>query len=99
MIENRSGFSVCVRTGRETAGPSTALRSGRDDDSVGPLALIHLTAFRPFPCNRIVIPPCPGLPWNRSEAQWRDLLFLFLFSRGLYQRLSLISRVKPTVLI
>ena len=26
--------SVCVRTGRETAGPSTALRSGRDDNSV-----------------------------------------------------------------
>jgi hypothetical protein len=25
---------VCVRTGRETAGPSTALRSGRDDNSV-----------------------------------------------------------------
>jgi hypothetical protein len=24
--------SVCVRTGRETAGPSTALRSGRDDN-------------------------------------------------------------------
>jgi hypothetical protein len=22
-------------------------------------------------------PACPGLPWNRSEAKWRDLLFLF----------------------
>ena len=21
-------------------------------------------------------PACPGLPWDRSEAQWRDLLFL-----------------------
>jgi hypothetical protein len=36
---------VCVRTGRETAGPSTALRSGRDDNSVGPLAAIRLTAL------------------------------------------------------
>src|SRR6202021_828120 len=56
MIENRSGFRVCVRTGRETAGPSTALRSGRDDNSVGPLTAIRLTALGPFPCNRIVIP-------------------------------------------
>ena len=21
-------------------------------------------------------PACPGLPWDRSEAQWRDLLFI-----------------------
>src|ERR1700679_2034471 len=28
------GLEVCVETGRETAGPSTALRSGRDDNSV-----------------------------------------------------------------
>ena len=45
-----------MRTGRETADPSTALRSGRDDNSVGPLTAIRLTAFGPFPCNRIVIP-------------------------------------------
>jgi hypothetical protein len=38
-------FRVCVRTGRETAGPSTPLRFGRDDNSVGPLAAIRLTAF------------------------------------------------------
>jgi hypothetical protein len=36
-------------TGRETAGPSTTLRSGRDDNSVGPLAASG-------PCNKIVIP-------------------------------------------
>ncbi len=29
-----TGLRVCVRTGRETAGPSTPLRSGRDDNSV-----------------------------------------------------------------
>jgi Flp pilus assembly protein TadG len=28
------GLRGCVRTGKETAGPSTALRSGRDDNSV-----------------------------------------------------------------
>jgi hypothetical protein len=28
-------------------------------------------------------PACPGVPWNRSEAQWRDLLFLFPFSHRL----------------
>jgi hypothetical protein len=28
-------FRVCVRTGSGTAGPSTALRSGRDDKSGG----------------------------------------------------------------
>jgi hypothetical protein len=26
---------------------------------------------------QICHPACPGLPWNRSEAKWRDLLFLF----------------------
>jgi hypothetical protein len=25
----------------------------------------------PFPCH----PACPGLPWDRSEAEWRDLRF------------------------
>jgi hypothetical protein len=33
-----------VRTGIETAGPSTTLRSGRDDNSVGPLTAVRLTA-------------------------------------------------------
>ena len=28
-------FRVCVRTGGETAGPSTPLRSGRDDNGEG----------------------------------------------------------------
>jgi hypothetical protein len=46
----------CVRTRRETAGPSTTLRSGRDDNSLGLLTAIRPTAFGPFPCNRIVIP-------------------------------------------
>jgi hypothetical protein len=32
--KKRRGFRGCVRTGRETAGPSTSLRSGRDDNSV-----------------------------------------------------------------
>jgi hypothetical protein len=40
-----------------------------------------------------------NLDRKSGVAQWSDLLFLFLFSRGLYQRLSLISPVKPTVLI
>jgi hypothetical protein len=35
-IEDTSGFRGCVRIGRETAGPSTTLRSGRDDNSVVP---------------------------------------------------------------
>jgi hypothetical protein len=48
MFENTSGFTVCVRTGRETAGPSTALRSGRDDNSVGLLTSIRLTALGRF---------------------------------------------------
>ena len=30
----RAGFRGFVSTGKETAGPSTALRSGRDDNSV-----------------------------------------------------------------
>ena len=49
-------FLLCVRTERDTAGPSTALRSGRDDNSVEPLTVIRLIAFGPFPRNRIVIP-------------------------------------------
>ena len=40
-----------------------------------------------------------NLDRKSGVAQWSDLLFLFPFSRGLYQRLSLISPVKPTVLI
>ena len=42
-----------MRTGRETAGPSTTLRSGRDDNSAVPArASVRST----WPCNRIVIP-------------------------------------------
>src|SRR5271168_3237324 len=33
LLQGRGG-SVCVRTGKETAGPSTPLRSGRDDKLV-----------------------------------------------------------------
>jgi hypothetical protein len=39
------GFRVCVRTGTETAGPSTSLRFGRDDNSVGLLRSIPLAVF------------------------------------------------------
>jgi hypothetical protein len=40
--------------------------------------LIFLAKSSTF--KRICHPACPGVPWNRSEAQWRDLLFLFPFS-------------------
>jgi hypothetical protein len=59
-----------VRTGRETAGPSTALRSGRDDNSVGSLTAIRLIAFGDISLQQNCHP-------DRSEAQWRDLRFLF----------------------
>jgi hypothetical protein len=42
------GRRRCVRTERATAGPSTSLRSGRDDNSVGLLKLIPLAAFWAF---------------------------------------------------
>jgi hypothetical protein len=55
--------------GNETAGPSTALRSGstagrdrRDDKFIAQdiaQEVIH---------KKICHPACPGLPWNRSEA-------------------------------
>ena len=38
----------------ETAGPSTALRSGRDDNSVA--AGIDMTESMSAPCNKLVIP-------------------------------------------
>jgi hypothetical protein len=44
---------VCVRAGRETAGPSTTLRSGRDDNSAVPA---RVSVRSTWPCNRIVIP-------------------------------------------
>src|SRR6202021_254189 len=42
-------------------------------------------------------PACPGLPWNRSEAQWSDLLFLSATNQSsLRAPLSpLSSRAKP----
>ena len=56
----------------------------RDNKSVGPLTAIFLTASGAFPYRRIVIPPVPRLrSWNRSVAQWRDLLFLLRFSQAL----------------
>jgi hypothetical protein len=75
--ENLPRLRVCVRTGGETAGPSTALRSGRDDNSVGPLTAIRLTAFGAISVQQNCHP-------DRSAAQWRDLRFLFRFSRRLY---------------
>src|ERR1700733_4989557 len=69
MIENRSGIRVCVRTGRETAGPSTALRSGRDDNSVGPLTAIRLTAFGAISLQQNCHPDrsVPGFPVTRHS--------------------------------
>jgi hypothetical protein len=49
--------------------------------------------------SRMKLANATNLDRKSGVAQWRDLLFLFLFSRGLSQRLSLISPVKPTVLI
>ena len=37
--------------GKETAGPSTTLRSGRDDNSVGPLTTIRLSVWT-WKCQR-----------------------------------------------
>ena len=54
---------VCCRSGG-TAGPSTSLRFGRDDNSVGELAL----SAEIFDLKRICHP-------DRSAAKWRDLLF------------------------
>jgi hypothetical protein len=45
-----------VSTGRETAGPSTTLRSGRDDNFVAPFTTVAGLGAQPFPYNRIVIP-------------------------------------------
>jgi hypothetical protein len=50
----------------ETAGPSTALRSGRDDNSVAGADTVPLHLFRPLQNCRP----------DRGEVQWRDLLFL-----------------------
>ena len=40
MIENASGFRRCVSTGKETAGPSTTLRSGTHIPSFVPEILL-----------------------------------------------------------
>jgi hypothetical protein len=69
-----------VRTGRETAGPSAPLRYGRDDNSVGLLTAIRLTAFGAFSVQQNCHP-------DRSEAERRDLLFLSRFSRSLKAQL------------
>jgi hypothetical protein len=69
-----------VRTGRGTAGPSAPLRYGRDDNSVGLLIAIRLTAFGAFSVQKNCHP-------DRSEAERRDLLFLSRFSRSLKAQL------------
>ena len=75
FLESKSvavpGFG-CLRGNwkRDTAGPSTTLRSGRDDNSAGPLTLIRLIAFGAISLQQNCHP-------DRSVAQWRDLLFLF----------------------
>ncbi len=72
--EGWPGFRVRVRTGK-TAGPSTALRSGRDDNSVRPLAALLLAVLGAISLQQNCHP-------DRSAAQWRDLRFL-RFSRRL----------------
>jgi hypothetical protein len=52
-VSKARGLRVCVRTGRETAGPSTTLRSGRDDNSV---CAQEFQREILDPRNRIVIP-------------------------------------------
>src|ERR1700677_5401372 len=59
------------RAGRETAGPSTALRSGRDDNSFTQLA----AALRWGRKSLIAQMNCHP---DRSAAQWRDLRFLLI---------------------
>jgi hypothetical protein len=63
-------FRVRVRTGRETAGPSTTLRSGRDDNSVGRLTAIRLTAFEAFSMQQNCHPDrsVPGFPASRHSS-------------------------------
>jgi hypothetical protein len=51
--------------GKGTAGPSTALRSGRDDNSVAGQVLSRLSFAAQQNCHP-----------DRSVAQWRDLRFL-----------------------
>jgi hypothetical protein len=65
-----------VRTGRDTAGPSTALRSGRDDNSVA------WKRAQKWSDEWLLIVQQNCHP-DRSAAQWRDLLSLFRFSRRL----------------
>jgi len=57
-------------------GPKAHDFSGRDDNSVGPLTFIRPTAFGTISFENNCHP-------DRSVAQWRDLRFLFQFSRKL----------------
>jgi hypothetical protein len=50
------------------------VRSGRDDNSAGPLAAFRLTAFGAISMQQNCHP-------DRSAAQWRDLLFPFPFPK------------------
>ena len=66
MVENTPGFRGCVSTRERTAGPSTALRSGRDDNSIAGVKYFTLKLVRTqHNCHP-----------DRSEAQWRDLRLL-----------------------
>jgi hypothetical protein len=56
------GHPAFENTAKETAGPSTPLRSGRDDNFV-----VEPTLVIPMNCHP-----------DRSEAEWRDLRFLSL---------------------
>jgi hypothetical protein len=68
-----AGLKSLRRTGRETAGPSTPLRSGRDDNSVAR----KWSQKRSDEWMLIVQQNCHP---DRSAAEWRDLRFLFRFS-------------------
>jgi hypothetical protein len=62
-MTNMGFLGVCEKRGKETAGPSTTLRSGRDDNFAGPQ---ELQRERHDPRDKIVIP---------TGAKRRDLRF------------------------
>src|ERR1700733_6757198 len=76
MVPNTMGLRGCVSTGKETAGPSTTLRSGRDDNSVaGPsisrwndcLGIITGAGRRPALLPQLFPIPDPGHHFVRQR--------------------------------
>ena len=93
MVENTPGFRGCVSTRERTAGPSTALRSGRDDNSIAGVKYFTLKLLRTqHNCHP-----------DRSEAQWRDLRLLQRSRSSLSVRVAILPEsnrpplVIPTV--